>query len=122
LTDDWLARTTLDLRWYVALRDRFDPGKPIGLTETAQAACGGDHWASSFRDSFRFVDQLGRLAQSGVQIVAHNTLASGDYALIDRNSVEPRPNFWLAWLWKQTMGRSLLRSSTTVEGVNLYAH
>ncbi len=121
LSDAWLARTAQDLDWYTALRDRFDAGKPIWLTETAQAACGGDRWASGFRDSFRFVDQLGRLAQSGVQIVAHNTLASGDYALIDRESVEPRPNYWLAWLWKRTMDRRVLRPVSKIEGVNLYA-
>ncbi len=122
LTEGWLDRTTQDLRWYTALRDRFDPGKPIWLTETAQAACGGDRWASSFRDGFRFVDQLGRLAQAGVQVVAHNTLASGDYALIDRESVAPRPNYWLAWLWKKTMDRQVLRPNIKIGGFKIYAH
>ena len=31
---DWLARTERDAHYYGALRDRFEPGKPIWLTET----------------------------------------------------------------------------------------
>ena len=108
LTKDWLARTEADFAWYAGLRDRYDPGKPIWLTETAQAACGGDVWASNFRDTFRFLDQLGRLARANAQLVAHNTLASGDYALIDRETMKPRPNFWAAMLWRKTMGARVL--------------
>lgn len=122
LSENWLAKTDADRAWYAALRDRYDPGKPIWLTETAQAACGGDRWASTFRDSFRFADQLGRLAQSGVKIVAHNTLASGDYALIDRERVEPRPNYWAAWLWKRHMGTRVLQPTLHRAGLRLYAH
>jgi hypothetical protein len=35
-------------RLYVNLRDRFEAGKPIWLTETADAACGGNPWAYTF--------------------------------------------------------------------------
>lgn len=122
LSEAWLSRTIEDFGRYAELRDRFDLGKPIWLTETAQAACGGDRWASTFRDSFRFTDQLGRLAQSGAQLVAHNTLASGDYALVDRNSFRPRPNYWLAWLWRKTMGVGVLQPPKSSPGLNLYAH
>jgi len=33
--------------FYGALRDAYLPGKPIWLTETAQAVCGGDKWAAA---------------------------------------------------------------------------
>lgn len=122
LSESWLSKTDADRKWYTELRDRYDPGKPLWLTETAQAACGGDRWASSFRDSFRFVDQLGRLAQSNVQIVAHNTLASGDYALVDRSDYFPRPNYWAAWLWRKNMGTRVLKPEQQVSGLRIYAH
>lgn len=122
LGEAWLARTAEDRAWFAALRDRYDPGKPIWLTETAQAACGGDRWASSYRDSFRFVDQLGRLAQSGIQVVAHNTLASGDYALVDRTDFRPRPNYWMAWMWRRTMGSTVLQPNGSEPGLKVYAH
>lgn len=122
LSESWLSKTDADRKWYTELRDRYDPGKPLWLTETAQAACGGDRWASSFRDSFRFVDQLGRLAQSNVQIVAHNTLASGDYALVDRSDYSPRPNYWAAWLWRKTMGTRVLEPGYSIMDMHIYAH
>ena len=39
------------------------------LTETGQAACGGDRQASIYIDSFRYLDQLGGLAKRGVKVV-----------------------------------------------------
>jgi hypothetical protein len=35
-------------------------------------------------DTFRYVDQLGRLAQRGLQVVIHNTLASSDYGVLGK--------------------------------------
>lgn len=110
LTAQWLDLTIRDYRYYAALRDRFEPGKPIWNTETAQAACGGSPWASTFLDTFRYLNQNAALAQQGVEVVMHNTLAASDYALIDRDTMTPRPNYWAAVLWKRTMGSTVLAS------------
>jgi hypothetical protein len=123
LTEEWLSRTDRDEAFYAALRDRFEPGKPLWLTETAETACGGNPWAASYIDSFRYVDQLGRLARRGVQVVAHNTLAASDYGLIDEDTLAPRPNYWSALLWHHLMGTTVLDAGTSpVPGVHLYAH
>lgn len=123
LSQDWLGRTERDETFYGALRDRFEPGKPMWLTETGETACGGDPWASSFIDSFRYVEQLGRLAKRGVQVVAHNTLAASDYALIDETSLEPRPDYWAALLWHRLMGRTALDAGASpAAGVDVFAH
>jgi hypothetical protein len=123
LSEDWLSRTDRDLAFYSALRDRFEPGKPIWLTETGEAACGGNPWAVTFLDSFRYLDQLGRLAKRGVQVVIHNTLAASDYALIDDATLEPRPNYWSALLWRKLMGTTVLDvGSSPAPAVHLYAH
>ena len=79
------------LAFYRTLRDEFAPGKPMWLTETAEAACGGNPWASTFLDTFRYLDQLGRLAKAGVQMVAHNTLAASDYGLLDEKTLRRGP-------------------------------
>jgi len=123
LSEEWLSRSQRALDYYVRLRDRFAPGKPIWLTETAQAACGGDAWAASFLDTFRYLDQLGRMAKSGVQIVIHNTLAASDYGLLDEITLLPRPNYWGALLWRQLMGTTVLDAGLpNRSGLHVYAH
>jgi hypothetical protein len=123
LSEDWLSRTDRTLVSYKSLRDRFAPGKPIWLTETAEAACGGDPWAASFLDTFRYLDQLGRLARAGVQVVMHNTLAASDYGLLDETTLTPRPDYWGALLWRQLMGTTVLNAGLSVQsGLHVYAH
>ncbi|WP_414476076.1 hypothetical protein [Microvirga sp. M2] len=122
LTEEWLSRTELTYEFYAGLRDRFQPGKPIWVTETSESSCGGDPWAKTFLDSFRYLDQLGRLARHGVHTVMHNTLAVSDYALIDRDTMEPRPNYWAALLWRRLMGSTVLDTGVPLrEGLHLYA-
>ncbi|OPZ00115.1 hypothetical protein A5906_23125 [Bradyrhizobium sacchari] len=123
LSDEWLARTDATLAIYRALRDAFEPGKPIWLTETADAACGGSPGDATFLDTFRYLDQLGRLAKAGVQIVMHNTLAASDYGLLDERSFRPRPNYWAALLWRRLMGTIVLETeAASMPGLHTYAH
>ena len=123
LSEQWLARTDQTLTFYRLLRDRFEPGKPIWLTETAEAACGGNRWAATFLDTFRYLDQLGRLARAGVQVVMHNTLAASDYGLLDERTLAPRPNYWGALLWRQFMGTGVLDSGVPIRaGLHIHAH
>jgi len=123
LAPGWLDRALGDLDFYSDLRDRFEPGDPLWITETAQAACGGSPWASTFLDSFRFVSQLGLLAQRHVQVVMQNTLAASDYGLINGDTRAPRPNYWASVLWKRTMGTVVLAPPASPSAdMRLYAH
>ena len=123
LSDEWLTRTDSTLGFIRSLRDRLVPGKPIWLTETAETACGGNRWAATFIDTFRYLDQLGRLARSGVQVVMHNTLAASDYGLLDERTHLPRPNYWGALLWRRLMGRTVLDAGIAPQaGLHVYAH
>jgi len=122
-SEEWLARTDQTLAFYRNLRDEFEPGKPMWVTETADAACGGNPWASTFLDTFRYLDQLGRLAKQGVQVVMHNTLASSDYGLLEEKTLQPRPNYWGALLWRRLMGTTVLEAGVGIaEGRHVYAH
>jgi len=119
---EWLDLTLRDYKFYAALRDKYEPGKPIWNTETAQAACGGSPWASTFLDTFRYLNQNAALAQVGLQALQHNTLAASDYALIDRDTLSPRPNYWAAVLWRRTMGTTVLASPKSPSpALRLYA-
>ncbi|PDT78977.1 hypothetical protein [Bradyrhizobium sp. C9] len=123
LSDQWLARTGKTFAFYRTLGDRLAPGKPIWLTETAETACGGNHWAATFADTFRYLDQLGRLAKAGVQVVMHNTLAASDYGLLDEQTHLPRPNYWAALLWRRLMGTTVLDAGVPEQpGLHIYAH
>ena len=123
LSEPWLARTDQAFAFYRSLRDRLTPDRPIWLTETAEAACGGNRWAASFLDTFRYLDQLGRLAKGGVAVVMHNTLAASDYALIDESTLLPRPNYWSAVLWRRMMGTTVLDAGASPSpNLHLYAH
>jgi heparanase 1 len=108
LSQDWLSRPEKIAAFYADLRDRFDPGKPLWITETADAACGGNPWASTFLDSFRYLVEHASLAKGGVRVIMHNTLASSDYGLVDEETFEPRPNYWAALLWRRLMGVTVL--------------
>jgi hypothetical protein len=123
LSEAWLAQTDQALAFHRTLRNQFEPGKPIWLTETADAACGGNRWSATFLDTFRYLDQLGRLAKAGVQVIMHNTLAASDYGLLDERTLAPRPNYWGALLWRRLMGATVLDSGVPIEaGLHVYAH
>lgn len=123
LTADWLDRTDSVEAFYAHLRDKYLPGKAMWLNETAEAACGGDQFAGQFVDTFRYLNQLGALAQKGLQVVMHNTLASSDYGLLDEDTLEPRPNYWAALIWKRTMGNVVLDPGAPKnESLRIYAH
>lgn len=130
LSDEWLSLTDRDEAFYAKMRDQYLTGKPLWLTETAEAACGGDPWAATFIDSFRYLNQLGTLAKHNVQAVIHNTLAASDYALLDEDTLNPRPNYWAALLWRRLMGTIVLDAdpkaapsgTPSTPGLYLYAH
>ncbi|HKR28440.1 MAG TPA: hypothetical protein VJS11_13345 [Acidobacteriaceae bacterium] len=123
LSAEWLDRTDTVESFYAKLRDQYLPDKPMWLTETGEAACGGDPFAAQFADTFRFLNQLGTLAQRGVQVIMRNTLASSDYGLLDQHTFEPRPDYWAGLLWKRTMGTVVLDPEASGDpNLRIYAH
>jgi heparanase len=122
LSEEWLARTEKVFEIHRELRDRYAPGAPIWITETAGAACGGNPWSATFLDSFRYLDQMGRLAKRGLGAIFHNTLAASEYGLIDQTNLEPRPNYWAALLWRRLMGNVVLDAGPIRPGFHIYAN
>lgn len=124
LTQEYLNRVPKDADFYRAARDAGLPGAPMWITETAQAACGGDQWASTYRDVIRYVNTLGRLGVGDGDVVFHNTLSASDYGLLDEDGLVPRPNYWAAVLWARLMGPNVHALSTPVstEDFAVYAH
>ena len=121
LSQEWLSRPEKIDQYYAGLRDRFEPGKSLWITETADAACGGNPWASTFLDTFRYLVEHASLARRGVKVIMHNTLASSDYGLLDQNTLEPRPNYWATVLWRKLMGPTVLDPQVPATP-NIYAY
>jgi heparanase 1 len=123
LTPEWLSRPEKIDAFYAGLRDRFEQGKSLWITETADAACGGNPWASSFLDTFRYLVEHAGLARRGVKVIMHNTLAASDYGLLDPSTFEPRPNYWATLLWRKLMGTTVLDPHIrATPNVYSYAH
>ena len=123
LDPEWLSSIDAAIARVTELRDRTAPEAPLWDTETGETACGGNPWAKTFADTFRFVDVLGRSAAQGVEVFMHNTLAASDYGLLDEGTHAPRPNYWAAVLWNRIMGTRVLEAPTSQSGeLHLYAH
>jgi hypothetical protein len=123
-------------------RHLFDYTKSIGgkiaatefMNEPTYAAMGGapkGYDAGSYgRDVAVFRTFLRKsapntlfLAQRGVKVIMHNTLASSDYGLLDENTFAPRPNYWAALLWRRLMGATVLDPhASPIPNVYVYAH
>jgi len=123
LSQEWLSRPEKIAEYYSRLRNRFESGKQLWITETADAACGGNPWASTSLDTFRYLIEHASLARAGVKVIMHNTLAAGDYGLLDQNTLEPRPNYWATVLWHRFMGTTVLDPHVSVvANTYVYAH
>jgi hypothetical protein len=123
LTEEYLGMTSAVLDGFMEVRNDYVPHAPVWLTETADAALGGDTWAPTWLDVPRYIDQLGRLARGGVQSVMHNTLCASDYGMLNSHTHEPRAKYWAAWFWAQFMGTEVYDPGIAIrEGLHAYVH
>jgi heparanase len=118
----WLRKTDTVAAYYAGLRDKYNPGKPLWITETAEAAGGGDPFAATYLDCFRYLYQMGSLAKKGVKVIMHNTLVASEYSLIDQDTHLPKPNYWAAFLWAKLMGTEVYEAGNGAPGVYVFAH
>lgn len=105
------------------LRDSYQPEAELWTGETGSAQCGGQPKISDrFASCFWWADQLGRGAISGQRVMIRQSLIGGDYGLIDRLSLKPRPDYWVSWLWVQLMGEQVYRIHSSDPQVLVYCH
>ncbi|WP_439133810.1 glycoside hydrolase [Pseudomaricurvus sp.] len=105
------------------LRDRLQPQAELWTGETGSAQCGGqpelsDRWVSSFW----WADQLGMGARCGQKVMVRQSLIGGDYGMIVRLTLKPRPDYWVSWLWGQLMGTQAYDLASNDPALRCYLH
>jgi len=123
LTERYLATAGSCARQYLARRDRYVPGGQMWVTESGDAGCGGNTWASTFIDVFRTLNELGEFCTITDGVIFHNTLASSDYGYLKHGTFEPRPNYFAVLLWNTLMGTTVYETGEEIrEGAHVYCH
>ena len=123
LTEQYLGVAADCARQYVDRRNRYVPGGQMWVTESGDAGCGGNTWASTFIDVFRTLNELGEFCTVTDGVIFHNTLASSDYGFLKHGTFEPRPNYFAVLLWNRLMGKTVYASGEAIrEGAHVYCH
>ena len=114
------AKYCLKLREW---RDLFQPNAELWTGETGSAQCGGQARISDrFASCFWWADQLGRGALLGQKVMIRQSLVGGEYGLIDRLTMKPRPDYWVSWLWVNLMGSNVYAVDVNNEMIRAYCH
>jgi len=122
-TDKYLATAGNCARQYVARRDKYVPGGQMWVTESGDAGCGGNTWASTYMDVPRTLNELGDFCTVTDGVIFHNTLASSDYGFLKHGTFEPRPNYFAVLLWNRLMGQTVYATGEEIrEGAHVYCH
>lgn len=122
LTERYLATAGACARYYSSLRDKYVPGGQMWVTESGDAGCGGNTWASTYADVPRTLNELGDFASVTDGIIFHNTFASSDYGYLQHSTFEPRPSYFAVLLWNRLMGETVYDCGSVEEGAHIFAH
>jgi len=79
--------------------------RELWLTETGSALYGGEEGISdTYASTLWWLNLLGSMARSGVTRLFRQTLVGSDYGLLNPETFEPRPDYYVTFLWKKLMG------------------
>ncbi len=123
LSEEYLGATMEDLEYFRPVRDKYMPESPMWVTESADAACGGNTWASTFVETIRYIDEMARFSRHTDGVIFHNTFASGAYGWLDSRTYLPRPQYWAALLYRRLAGECVYDTKEEIrEGAHVYAY
>ncbi len=120
-SEEFLAVPIKCCQFHCGKRDEYVPGGEMWVTESGEAGGGGSSWSSTYLDVLRTLNELGGFSALTKGIIFHNTLTASDYAFLDRNTHDPRPNFFAVKLWQDLMGTQVYDAAEPVrEGAHVY--
>ncbi|XP_059441700.1 heparanase-like protein 1 [Corylus avellana] len=86
----------------------YAPWANIWVGESGGAFQGGGRYVSDrFVNSFWYLDQLGMAAKYSTKVYCRQTLVGANYALLNRTTMEPNPDYYSALLWHRLMGKGV---------------
>ncbi|KAL4633565.1 hypothetical protein ACB092_04G131800 [Castanea dentata] len=100
------------------------PWASIWVGESGGAFGGGaPNVSDRFVNSFWYLDQLGMAAKHNTKVYCRQTLVGGNYALLNRTTFEPNPDYYSALLWHRLMGTGVLEVDTDASPeLRIYGH
>ncbi|XP_022100509.1 heparanase-like [Acanthaster planci] len=119
--DDFLNPKTLDglLPGQIKLvksvvTESRGPGSQVWLGETGSAFGGGaPNISDRFVAGFLFLDKLGMSAKMGLGVVLRQAYYGGHYTMLDLENLDPKPDYWIAYIYKQLVGPRVLHAEIT---------
>lgn len=97
----------------------------VWLGETSSAWRGGaPNISDRYVAGFAWLDKLGMSARDGIDALIRQTFYGGHYALLDQETLDPNPDYWLTLLYKLLVGNRVLRvtSPDSSRKLRVYAH
>ncbi|XP_046565265.1 heparanase-like [Haliotis rubra] len=115
ITDINIARNVTNLS---------NPDTPLWLGETSSFYGGGTPGVSDrYVAGFLWLDKLGIAARMGLKGVLRQSYFGKNYSLIEMNTFEPYPDYWLTLLYKRLVGFKVLSVQTnSTNSFRVYAH
>ncbi|MCL4354786.1 hypothetical protein M1349_04975 [Patescibacteria group bacterium] len=107
------------------VKNTSNSNSEMWIGEIGHAMCGGQSGISdTFESSLWWTDVLGSMAANDQKVVVRQDLVGSDYSLLDEETLNPRPDFWVSLLWKKLMGTNVfgVRISTDNDYIRVYAH
>ncbi|XP_046553607.1 heparanase-like [Haliotis rubra] len=101
-----------------------DPNTPLLLGETSSFSGGGAPGLSDrYVAGFLWLDKLGIAARIGLKGVLRQSYYGQNYSLIEMNTFEPYPDYYLTVLYKRLVGYKVLSVQTnSTNSFRVYAH
>jgi len=91
----------------------YAPNAQMWLGEGGGAYNSGQDGATNvFLSTFWYGDSLGTFAVQGHDAYCRQALVGGNYALMNSTTMRPNPDYYLARLWNQLMGKEVLAAFT----------
>ncbi|KAK3094662.1 hypothetical protein FSP39_004641 [Pinctada imbricata] len=127
---DFVSPSVLDsleaqLKTANKIAEKYTPGKKVWMGETSSAWGGGaKNISSSFGAAFMWLDKLGLAAKHNFGGIMRQAFIQGSYALVDPNTCNPNPDYWLTVLYKKLVGSAVFPVFVDdfTKKIRLYAH